>query len=173
MGKKQFLRELNRKLRTLEKSERRRYLDDYEEMIADMVEGGLTEEEAVSRLGSPEKIGETLLENTEPESRRRIDVPGTLLAALSLVLTAVSVWRYLTIRSIFGTFAGLSEQSVSVIGGAAPLSTAPDLSGFRCPGFHMIPHPRISGSGAGQIPCRRPPACPGRGWCRPVGACRG
>ena len=41
-----------------------------------------------------------------------------LLAALSLVLTAVSVWRYLTIRSIFGTFAGLSEQSVSVIGGA-------------------------------------------------------
>ncbi len=28
MGKKQFLRELNRKLRTLEKSERRRYLDD-------------------------------------------------------------------------------------------------------------------------------------------------
>ena len=80
--------------------------------------GGLTEEEAVSRLGSPEKIGETLLENTEPESRRRIDVPGTLLAALSLVLTAVSVWRYLTIRSIFGTFAGLSEQSVSVIGGA-------------------------------------------------------
>ena len=65
MGKKQFLRELNRKLRTLEKSERRRYLDDYEEMIADMVEGGLTEEEAVSRLGSPEKIGETLLENTE------------------------------------------------------------------------------------------------------------
>lgn len=55
MGKKQFLRELNRKLRTLEKSERRRYLDDYEEMIADMVEGGLTEEEAVSRLGSPEK----------------------------------------------------------------------------------------------------------------------
>ena len=118
MGKKQFLRELNRKLRTLEKSERRRYLDDYEEMIADMVEGGLTEEEAVSRLGSPEKIGETLLENTKPESRRRIDVPGTLLAALSLVLTVVSVWRYLTIRSIFGTFAGLSEQSVSVIGGA-------------------------------------------------------
>ena len=99
MGKKQFLRELNRKLRTLEKSERRRYLDNYEEMIADMVEGGLTEEEAVSRLGSPEKIGETLLENTEPESRRRIDVPGTLLAALSLVLTAVSVWRYLTIEA--------------------------------------------------------------------------
>ena len=133
---------------------------------------------------------------------------------MSLVLTAVSVWRYLTIRSIFGTFAGLSEQSVSVIGGAdgptsifvagkvsqplglyavtaadfgygfllrkeiqkigrpggeAPLSTAPDLSGFRCPGFHMIPHPRISGSGAGQIPCRLPPACPWRGWCRPLG----
>lgn len=48
--KKQFLRELNHELGLLKKEERKKYLNNYEEIILDKMENGITEEEAVSDL---------------------------------------------------------------------------------------------------------------------------
>ena len=119
MTKKQFLRKLGAKLGSLSRRERKRYVADYDEMISDMAESGLTEQEAVERLGSVEKIAREILEGTRGEERRRFDLPGTLLAAASVVLLAVSVYKFASLRMMFGDMGGiLADEAISVIGGA-------------------------------------------------------
>lgn len=119
MTKKQFLKKLEAKLGSLSRRERKRYVADYDEMIADMMESGLTEQEAVERLGSAEKIAREILEGAGAREPRRLDLPGTLLAAASLVLLAVSLYKYMSLRTMFGGAEGLlTGEAVSVIGGA-------------------------------------------------------
>ena len=61
MNKEEFLRALEKRLDALPESEREKSLAFYAEMIDDMTEDGCTEEEAVARLGSVEKIAEDIL----------------------------------------------------------------------------------------------------------------
>ena len=61
MDKEMFLRELERRISQLPQSEREKSLAFYAEMIDDMTEDGCTEEEAVERLGSVQKIAEDIL----------------------------------------------------------------------------------------------------------------
>ena len=51
MDKNTFLKELRHKLKGLKKKEREKYIAYYEEMIADIMESGVTEEEAVNKQG--------------------------------------------------------------------------------------------------------------------------
>ena len=56
MNKKEFLRVLSRSLRGMPRAERAQSLEYYGEMIQDRMEEGLSEEEAVARLGSADEI---------------------------------------------------------------------------------------------------------------------
>lgn len=59
--KKQFLKQLNRELRPLKKEERIKCLNNYEEIILDKMENGITEENAVSDLGNVKQIAKDIL----------------------------------------------------------------------------------------------------------------
>ena len=51
MKKEQFIKNLRYSLRKLKKDEREKYLAYYEEIISDMIENGVSEEEAVAHQG--------------------------------------------------------------------------------------------------------------------------
>ena len=61
MYKDEFLRALEQRLDALPRSEQEKSLAFYAEMIEDMTEDGMTEEEAVERLGPVQKIAEEIL----------------------------------------------------------------------------------------------------------------
>ena len=61
MKKEQFLRELGLRLSSLPYADKKRSLDYYSEMIADRMEDGLAEEEAVKKMGTPAFAAEKIL----------------------------------------------------------------------------------------------------------------
>ena len=56
MSKQEFLKKLKKELRKLKKEERNKYIEYYDEIISDIMEHGVSEEEAIARQGSIEKI---------------------------------------------------------------------------------------------------------------------
>ena len=78
MNKKKFIRTLRRRLRSLSRGERQQSLAYYTEMIHDGMEEGLSEVQAVARLGGVDEIAGLLLQGESGErpvpGRRR---PGT------------------------------------------------------------------------------------------------
>lgn len=63
MNKSEFLKELEKELIKLDEKERRSSLDFYGEIIDDKIESGMSEEEAVSQLGSVSDIArQTMLD---------------------------------------------------------------------------------------------------------------
>ena len=90
MKREEFLRMLARALHKLKKAERERYLESYRELIADMTEGGMTEEEAVEKQGDVRQIAQEILENAAP-SEKKGDIRGILLAAASVFLLGSSL----------------------------------------------------------------------------------
>ena len=121
MNKKQFLKKLAWNLRGLKRSERKKYLSDYEEMIADMIENGMTEQQAIAKLGDIETICMELLGGYKTE--KRVDIPGTLLIVVSFLLLLFTIVERVIGELVFGTFGLYTNKnaegaSVSIIGGA-------------------------------------------------------
>lgn len=120
MTRKQFLKKLGKQLAGLKRRELSRYLADYDEMISDLMEHGLTEEDAVGHLGGVEKIAGEIMEEAPQEARSHLDLPGMVLAVISLLLLIFSFYELMT----FGVFFRESApwpwvgESVSIIGGA-------------------------------------------------------
>jgi len=100
MNKKGFLRALSRKLRPLSHDERQASLAYYTEMIQDGMEEGLSEEQAVMRLGSVDEIAGQLLQhgsagrNAHP--RRGIGTAGVIV----LAVMAAPVWLPIGIAAV-------------------------------------------------------------------------
>ena len=116
MNKTDFLNALRKELKGLKPSEVRRNLSYYDELISDMAENGLTEEEAVSRIGSPAKAAGEILDAADPDDFRKKDPLGTILILISAALTALSlyfVWRLHRYAFLVG-----NGSAVSIIGGA-------------------------------------------------------
>lgn len=91
MNKNAFLKALKKELHTLRTSEIQKNIGYYEELIADMVENGLSEESAVEKIGSPKKAAREILENTDPENFREKDIPGTFLVCASIAAILLSI----------------------------------------------------------------------------------
>lgn len=107
MDKKEFLSRLHKGLNGLPKDDIEERLSFYSEMIDDNVEEGLTEEEAVSRIGSVDDIVRQTIEDT-PLSRlakERIR-PNKKLSTWEIVLLALGspVWVSLLISFIAVVF---------------------------------------------------------------------
>ena len=89
MNRKEFLRALSRSLRGLSRAERAQSLDYYGEMIQDHVEEGLSEEEAVARLGSADEIARQILESNGVKEKGSGRAPVWMIA---LIVLGSPVW---------------------------------------------------------------------------------
>lgn len=56
MNKREFLKKMDYYLLKISDNERHKFINYYEEIIEDYVENGLSEEEAVKKIGNPQQI---------------------------------------------------------------------------------------------------------------------
>lgn len=160
MRKQEFLNRLREKLSALPTAEAEERLGFYEEMIDDRIEEGLSEEEAVSAIGSPDEIAAQIIEEIplkkivkEKISAKRkpsaleiallvigfplwfsllIVVPFSVIISLYATIwsTVVSLW------AVFGTFVGSAVGAF--IGGIAFISIGHASAGFALVGASLI-----------------------------------
>ena len=95
MDKKEFLVALEARLAGLPEADRRSSLDFYAEMLDDLMEGGMTEQEAVASLGSVDAIAQEILMDTPlPKLIKAKMKPKRRMRAWEIVLIAIGspVW---------------------------------------------------------------------------------
>lgn len=98
----------------MKKTERKKYIEYYEEIISDIVENGGSEEEAIARQGNPEQIAREILSICNPEYMKNKDWKGiTLLISSVLLLLASMVSTFILLG-----FKNSVRASISIIGGA-------------------------------------------------------
>lgn len=114
MSKQEFLKKLNYKLRKLKKSERKKYIDYYDEMISDIMDNGISEEDAIERQGSVEEIASDIIANTAPGNLRVTDWRGIVLAIGSICMLLICMIPVL-LKAQFGI---RMNASIGIIGGA-------------------------------------------------------
>ena len=95
MDKYDFLLALEERLADLPEADRQSSLDFYAEMLDDLMEGGMTEQEAVASLGSVDAIAQEILMDTPlPKLIKAKMKPKRRMRAWEIVLIAVGspVW---------------------------------------------------------------------------------
>lgn len=114
MNKHEFLHSLREKLNGFTEADINDYLEYYSEMIDDRVEEGLTEEEAVADIGTPEDIASRIISEASFSKLIKAKLtPKHKLKAWEIVLLALGspVWLSLAIAA----FAVLVSLIVSVV----------------------------------------------------------
>ena len=102
MSKAEFMRLLRWRLAQLPQSEIEKQVSYYDEMFSDMMEDGMSEEEAAARLGDPEKIAEEVLRDMPMSELVRSRVrPSGGWTTLSIILVVLGspVWLPLLIAA--------------------------------------------------------------------------
>ena len=116
MDKYDFLLALEERLADLPEADRQSSLDFYAEMLDDLMEGGMTEQEAVASLGSVDAIAQEILMDLplpklikakmKPKRRMRaweivlLAVGAPVWAPILLALAAVALAVYLTLWAV-------------------------------------------------------------------------
>lgn len=122
MKKEQFIKNLRYSLRKLKKDEREKYLAYYEEIISDMIENGVSEEEAVAHQGETKRIAEEILRENAVKRESKIGWIGTVLIILTLLCGMVSgylMYQEYQIKSGIEKLQGeVVNETISLIGGA-------------------------------------------------------
>ena len=134
MDKKEFLSALEARLAGLPEADRQSSLDFYAEMLDDLMEGGMTEREAVASLGSVDAIAEEILMDTplpklikakmKPKRRMRaweivlIAVGSPVWLPILIALFAVALSLYITLwAAVLSLYAGDLAFAVSAPAG--------------------------------------------------------
>ena len=110
MTKTEYLDRLRAALTLMPAEERERQLAYYEEMVDDMLEDGMSEEEAVARLGSLEEIVANVVKDTplsqivqtRVQEKKAKGVSGWVIA---LLILGAPVWLPLLIAALVVLFA--------------------------------------------------------------------
>lgn len=122
MKREQFIKNLRYSLRKLKKDEREKYLAYYEEIISDMIENGVSEEEAVAHQGETKRIAEEILRENAVKRESKIGWIGTVLIILTLLCGMVSgylIYQEYRIKSGIEKLQGeVVNETISLIGGA-------------------------------------------------------
>lgn len=95
MSKADFLRLLERALAQLSEEERQKNLEYYSELLDDMMEEGMTEAEATAKLGSPNQIAQSILQEMplgKLVSTRMKPRSGWTPLAIVLAVVGSPVW---------------------------------------------------------------------------------
>jgi uncharacterized membrane protein len=123
MNKGEFLNQLASCLEKMNNAEKNKFITYYDEMISDYVENGVTEEEAVEKIGTPKKIAEVLLEDYD---NVKLNLPSTGSKALNFLIAVVGfpLWG-----SVFLAFM-LFVLSIYVLIWCVPFATGAGCAGF-------------------------------------------
>ena len=107
MDKYDFLLALEARLAGLPEADRQASLDFYAEMLDDLVEGGMTETEAVASLGSPDAIAEEILLEMPLPKLVKAKMKKRRLSGLEITLLAVGfpIWLPISIALLAVMFA--------------------------------------------------------------------
>ena len=107
MDKYDFLLALEARLEGLPEADRQASLDFYSEMLDDLVEGGMTEAEAVATLGSVDTIAEEILMDTPLPKLVKAKMKKRRLSGLEITLLAVGfpIWLPIGIALLAVVFA--------------------------------------------------------------------
>lgn len=107
MDKYDFLLALEVRLEGLPEADRQASLDFYSEMLDDLVEGGMTEAEAVASLGSPDAIAEEILLEMPLPKLVKAKMKKRRLSGLEITLLAVGfpIWLPISIALLAVVFA--------------------------------------------------------------------
>lgn len=90
MNKQQFFAEIRQRIGSLPQQDINRSIDFYAEMIDDRIEEGLSEEEAVAAMGTPEEIAAQILsENLRSEHSEKLAAPKRTFKAWEIVLLVI------------------------------------------------------------------------------------
>ena len=116
--KNRFLKELNRGLTPLNKEERSRYVNNYEEIISDKIESGIAEESAVAELGSAKLIAKEILDsytdnNALLENIRYINKVYLVLDVILLFFSFILSYYLYFKRTLFKTNIGINHLELS------------------------------------------------------------
>lgn len=119
MTKKAFCKELNRALKKVKRKERAGCINHYEELISDLMENGMSEEEAVNSLGNVKDIADDLMQNMDQDKFVKRDKFLIALVTLDVILMIINIFHYLVNNLLGSIFFSESEiSSIGVIGGA-------------------------------------------------------
>ena len=102
MNKQDFLLELRKRLSAISREEQNDRLAFYSEMIDDFVEEGMTEEEAVEKIGTVESVAEQILQQIPmPQLVKDAVIPKRRVAAWEIVLLVLGspVWMSLLVAA--------------------------------------------------------------------------
>lgn len=113
MNKTEFLNQLERLLKSLQKKECSKYLSYYSEMIDDAIEDGCTEEEAVNRIGTPGEIAQQILNEQDDQPAKPATPMQKIIITILLILGA-PLWGSLLLGAIC-LAAGLALAAVMLI----------------------------------------------------------
>lgn len=157
MNKQQFLGSVRLRLAGLPQADVERYLDYIREMIDDRMEDGLSEEEAVAAMGSPEYVASQLLMDAPPARQEPAKKPRRDLEAWQVVLIVLGapIWAPVLFGvlmalfgitvSLFATLFGLYCAAGGLIAAglglvfAGPVQVAmPDLLFLLAAGFFLM-----------------------------------
>ena len=107
MDKYDFLLALEKRLEGLPEADRQASLDFYAEMLDDLVEGGMTEAEAVATLGSVDTIAEEILMDTSLPKLVKAKMKKRRLSGLEITLLAVGfpIWLPILVSLLSVIFA--------------------------------------------------------------------
>lgn len=90
MNKKEFLKKMDYYLLVINDEERYRFVGYYEEMIEDYLENGLSEEEAIEKIGDPKQITKKILEENEEMSFKI--TPNNSTLKIIFVIALFPIW---------------------------------------------------------------------------------
>ncbi len=123
MNKADFLKLLEADLQKMNASEKNKYINYYDEMISDYVENGMTETEAVKKVGSPTKIASELLGDYDSV---KFNLPSTGSRALNITLTIIGfpLWGSVLLS------VALLVLSIYVLIWCVPFATGAGSAGF-------------------------------------------
>jgi len=123
MNKAEFLNELALCLQRMNDSEKNKFIIYYDEMISDYVENGVTEEDAVTKIGAPKKIAEELLDAYDSV---KLNLPSTGSRVLNSILTIIGfpLWGSVLLAFILMVF------SIYVLIWCVPFVTGAGCAGF-------------------------------------------
>ena len=107
MDQYDFLLALEKRLEGLPEADRQASLDFYAEMLDDLVEGGMTEAEAVATLGSVDTIAEEILMDTPLPKLVKAKMKKRRLSGLEITLLAVGfpIWLPILVSLLSVIFA--------------------------------------------------------------------
>lgn len=130
MSKADFLRLLERALAQLSEEERQKNLEYYSELLDDMMEEGVTEAEATAKLGSPNQIAQSILQEMplgKLVSTRMKPKSGWTPLAIVLAVVGSPVWVPLllaTVAIVLAVFVSIWALGFAVVAVVLGLAVA-------------------------------------------------